>query len=405
MLSAGGLLLSPEKKRDDTCLYPSYDRKPTTRRITIPSTPFLFPVSWLLPRSYSSPSTTNSNNITPNSPTILQGIPLSLPLEIAFSSALWTKSGIPVYSIPLSFSSESSGGIDGWACERLKRNLEGSDEEVKERIRASFAIHQNAGEGLRRILGDRKKGGMNGSKKVIKLEKNALERSKEMRKGSFVLLLSGRDELEMVRKVACRFSGGFESSDSASSSQVFGEEFELGDRELRVVVADWGEEDQEREDNKEKNGEGECHLEVTPLIAKGSTTTKEVSSISLPLIDMLDSTIYPPPAFVLYLSDGQRAREFEEVLKWMGGMFGVRKGGERLSRVRMEKEAIAGGEGGKGRMTVVGIEKEEVRRAEWIGALPIEALRREFLLQPLPLFPCMILTLDDECSRLAYSSN
>ncbi|GAA5829833.1 hypothetical protein JCM5353_003427 [Sporobolomyces roseus] len=377
VLSAGGLSISTSSSRKtprsnpDTCIYPSHDtakkNKAISQRITVPSTPFLFPVAWLLPRSYSSPpSSSNSKEqtITPTSPTILQGIPLSLPLEIALTSALWTKSGIPVYALPLSLGSESNG-IDGWACERLKRNLEGSDEDgLKLRTRESFMVHKNGGEGLRRIQGDRKKGGVS-SKKAIKLEKNAMERAKEMRKGSFVILLSGREELEATRKVACRFSGGFDHSDD----EVLGGDFEVGDRELRVVVADWGERDQELEDQEN----GECHLEITPLTTAGSSSSDV--SISLPLIDMLDSSLYPPPAFVLYLSDGNRAREFEEVLKWMGGMFGVRRGGERLSRIRMEKEAIGGGEGNKGRMTVVGIEKEEVRRAEWIGALPIEALR------------------------------
>lgn len=324
--------------------------------------------------------------------TVLNRLPF---LEIGLSWALWTKSGIPTYAIPLPLLGggdgkkgveEEKGRVDGWVCERFKRNLRrtgelGVGEEGGggiEDVRRGYGEGKGGGEGLRRIKGDRLKGGAVGKTAKVATtstkEKNALERAKEMKKGSFVLLLSGKEELDAIRGIACRFARG-----GGSDSSEFGDELEesVGDRELRIVVADWnGREDQEWE-NREN---GLCHLEITPLAHSTATNGGGTeASISLPLIDMLDSTIEPTPAVVMYLSDGTRAREFEEVLKWMGGIFGVRKGGERVSRVRMEKESVQGGEGGKGRMTVIGIEREESSRADWIGALPIEALRREFL--------------------------
>jgi len=401
LLSAGGLSLSSPQ---DTCVYSSprlkIDSHPfesqhslLSQRISLPSTPFLLPTSWLLPRSYTSyPLTTTSSEeeetsrsrqISLNSPTILQGIPRlnSLPLEISLAFALWTKSGIPSFSLPIPLTRETvlgSGESDGWVCEKLKRNLQlGTTNDGKssgaaatvQLIRSGFSVSKGAGEGLRRISGDRKKGGSSSTTTFAGVSMNALERAKEMKRGSLVLLLSGKEELDVVRKLACRFATAGTTSSSASDffRGVGGQDESLleldsddGDRELMIVMADWDQESQS-EVNREENDS--CHLEIRPLLPPSSSTTVDsTTSISLPLIDMLDSKLDPAPAVVIYLSDGSRAREFEEVLKWIGGIFGVRKGGERISRVRMEKEAVNGGEGGKGRMTVIGIETEELKR-------------------------------------------
>ncbi|GAA6023267.1 hypothetical protein JCM11491_003892 [Sporobolomyces phaffii] len=430
IVSAGGLSLSSSSSATattrggrDSCMFPGghLDDEggagPVVQKVSIPSTAFLFATSYLFPRSYTNATRARgaglededegagTTTITATSPTMLQGVPhlSALPVEVALSWAAWTRSGIPTFALPLPLGRRDDGdgdGDDGGVCERLKKTLElpprrdddadeqGEGERTQarttrwqEEIRRGFGNEMVAGEGLRRIRGDRTKGG-GGTQAAARTasspkERNALERAKEMRKGSLVLLLSGRDELDAVRKIACRFAAGGATRPDSGFDPLGLEGG--GDRELRIVVADWN---GDRADGAIRGGENDelCHLEVIPLVSAttapgGDASRSADASISLPLIDMLDSQLDPAPAVVVYLADGQRAREFEEVLKWMGGIFGVRKGGERLSRVRMEKEAVAGGDEGNGRMTVIGIDRDEVARADWIGALPIEALR------------------------------
>ncbi|GAA6059230.1 hypothetical protein JCM10212_006623 [Sporobolomyces blumeae] len=412
LLSSGGLYISTSSVSspssglsitDMRCVHPAYSNaQKKTERISVPSTPFLLPTQWLLPRSHSSSPENEVDSISVRSPTVLQGLPLSsLPLEIAMSLALWTKSAIPAYAIPLPLAARTDSsdrtaksdlsGVDGWNCEKFKRSLEREptaatrSDGLLERVRQSFVERSGAGEGLKRIQGDRKKGGLrigSAASGKRKMATSVTERAHLMRKGSFVLLVSGRDEVEAVSKVACRFSNGVDEDDGfdVANQEGGGGRGDAGHhREVRIVASDW---DDERDGEwlrslhatDSAHGAGSCHLEVTPLT---TTATTPEASISLPLIDMLDTNLSPPPAFVLYLTDGPRAREFEEVLKWMGGIFSVKKGGERWSRVRAEKEAVGLTADGtdKGRMTVVGMSAEEARRAEWVGALPIEALR------------------------------
>ncbi|GAA5948347.1 hypothetical protein JCM3765_001381 [Sporobolomyces pararoseus] len=422
LLSSGGLSLSSSSSsssfggRGDECIYPSHDSSKggvgvgISEKISIPSTPFLLPTSWLLPQrsSSSSPDDDREISMIHSSSTIFQGIPklnqlTNIGIELSLSFSLWLKNGIPCYAlpIPLTITTEEEeeqgmkgGNLDGWVCEKLKRNLllNHSEEEEEEEgvisehfrsslesiVRNGFKESKRAGDGLRKIKGDKRKGGIissssGGGGRGISL--NALERAREMKKGSLVLLLSGKEDLDSVKKLACRFGA------TTGEEEVEEEELEdREDRELRIVVADW---DEDR-DKVWDDGEDElCHLEIIPLLPSSSTstttptTTTSETSISLPLIDILDSgKLDPAPGVVIYLTDGSRSREFEEVLKWIGGIFGVKKGGDRLSRLRMEKESVASGDGSsKGRMTVIGIESEELKRAEWIGALPIEALR------------------------------
>ncbi|GAA5865936.1 hypothetical protein JCM1840_006307 [Sporobolomyces johnsonii] len=397
LLSAGGLSLPPSSPSSPSssfssasCVFPALSSPATASLISVPSTPFLLPLSWLLPRSHSPSSSTSQNErpVTLTSPTILQGLPLaSLPLELALSSALWSKSAIPAYALPIPFGGSANDGaaaVDGWSCERLRRSLEGEDlGGDKALVRGMLSREKGAGEGLRRIKGDRKKGGMGGTSAAsgtrTSPSEEARERTRRMREGSFVLLLSGKEELEAARKVACRFAAGAddEVEDSAEGEDGAGRPH----RELRVVVADY---DPAQDRTRDSSG---CHLEITPLgLASSSnsdaddeseTANSSSASISLALVDLLETQISPSPAVVLYLTDGPRVREYEEVLRWLGGHFGTKKGGggERWSRVRTERELTRGGEQGRGRMTVVGMSKEEVGRAEWMGTLGIEALR------------------------------
>ncbi|GAA5972011.1 hypothetical protein JCM21900_001996 [Sporobolomyces salmonicolor] len=395
LLSAGGLSLrssspaSPSSSFSSaSCIFPALSSPATASPISVPSTPFLLPLSWLLPRSHTASSSPSQNErpITLTSPTILQGLPLaSLPLELALSSALWSKSAIPAYALPIPFGVSVNDGaaVDGWSCERLRRNLEGEDlRGEKALVRGMLSREKGAGEGLRRIKGDRKKGGMAGTANAgtrSSPSEEAMERTRRMREGSFVLLLSGKEELEAARKVACRFAAGADEEVEGGAGDEDGAE--RPHRELRVVVADY---DPAQDHTRDSMG---CHLDVTPLgllpsssdaDADSETANSSASaSISLALVDLLETRLSPSPAVVLYLTDGPRAREYEEVLRWLGGHFGAKKGGggERWSRIRAERELTRGGELGRGRMTVVGMGREELGRAEWMGTLGIEALR------------------------------
>ncbi|GAA5968407.1 hypothetical protein JCM11641_007627 [Rhodosporidiobolus odoratus] len=386
ILTAGGLSISSvsadqySQQIQGQCHYPALSPSPNSRLttpLTLPSLPFLLSTSWLLPVSPSRPSTS-----------ILQGLNTALPLEIALAGALWTKHAIPVFALPIPLSSSSStpysdpaAEIDGWACLRLKGSLQ-ADPGAADLFRPSSA----AGEGIRRLRasGDRRKGGaspdLEGEKRNRTPAEEADEgRSRLLRSGTMVLLLSGRDEVEAARGMACRFAAGLGSGGGGVDGEDGGVR-----TDLKVVVADYDLTEAERE----KARRSSCHLELTPLgVSPSSSSSSSPSSsssssttaepISLALVDLLDS-LDLPPAFVLYLSDGPRAREYEEVLRWMGGVFGTRKGGERWCRVKAERELLKGVQGkgkGRGRATVVGMKREEAKRAEWVGALELEALR------------------------------
>ncbi|GAA5935134.1 hypothetical protein JCM10213_000654 [Rhodosporidiobolus nylandii] len=378
VLTAGGLSLSPSvgPASGGKCIYPSL-RSPlsdrTSQPIHLPSLPFLLSTSWLLPTTPGKPSTS-----------ILQGLNTHQPLEIALSAALWTKHAIPVFALPIPLPSASvadAAGVDGWACERLRRFVLTAPS-----VGALFAPASAAGEGIRRLqaAGDARKGGLNPQARVGQktyIEEADEARSRLLQGGTVVLLLSGREELEAVRAVACRFAAGVGSAAAAN-----GDDDDDEDRlrtDLKVVVADYDLHESAREEARSSfsSFSPSCHLELTPLGASpppssSSSAQTTAEPVSLALVDLLD-TLDPAPAFVLYLTDGPRAREFEEVLRWMGGVFGVRKGGERWARVKAERELLKGvGESkGRGRPTVVGMRSAEVRKAEWVGALELEALR------------------------------
>lgn len=367
LLTAGGVAISASSSSDTRCIHPTSH----VERIAVPSLPFLLPTSWLLPRDPSRPDSTS----------ILQGLSTSLPVEIALTAALWTKHAIPTYAIPFP---SLDGAADATSCDRLKRNLDAFPAQKQ-----LFAAHHGAGEGLRRLQasGDRRKGGVKSEREKTLLERAEDERSRLLQTGTAVLLLSGEEELEVVRKMACRFAaragdarlaanagGGLDGEDDALRPPV---------QDFKIVITDYDTATFSSSAFSDADSPA-CHLDLTPLGPTPSPSSASSSEpISLALLDLLES-LSPTPGFILYLSDGPRAREYEEVLRWMGGRFGSRKGGERLGRVRTEREILnsaIGSEDGRGagraRPTVVGMSKEEARRAEWIGALDLEALRRK----------------------------
>ena len=385
----------------------------TAQRLTAPSLPFLAPTSWLLPRDPSRASTTS----------VLQGLATDLPLELALAAALWTKHAIPTFALPLvSADAPSSPALDGYACDRLQRSLATSP-----RVASLFEPAQGGGAGLRilQAAGDRSKGGAQARREWTLAERAEEQRARLLGTGTVVVLVSGRDELDAVRGLACRFAG-MAAGGSLAAAAAGDEDDERGPgssdggvrRDFKVLVADY-DPARERDEPPTASGSSSCHLDLTPIGAlpsrpsststsSSSTRTEPDEPVSLALVDALDA-LDPPPAFVLFLSDGTRAREFDEVLRWMGGFFGVRGGGaggtsggasgggggggERLSRVRAEREMLKGvgagaageGEGkageprGRGRPTIVGMTRSEAKRAEWIGALDLEALRRASL--------------------------
>ncbi|KAJ8292297.1 hypothetical protein OF846_004604 [Rhodotorula toruloides] len=364
LLTAGGIAIASYPSSDTRCVYPASH----TERITVASLPFLLPTSWLLPRDPTRPDATS----------ILQGLSTSLPIEVALSAALWTKHAIPTYAIPF----PSYASSDTVSCDRLRRNLDAFPAQKQ-----LFAAHYGAGEGLRRIQasGDRKKGGFRSGTEKTLLERAEDERSRLLQTGTAVLLLSGEEELEAARKMACRFAtrAGDARLAAAAASDLDDEEEAPRPpiQDFKIVIADYDTSTFSPSASSNSDSPA-CHLDLTPLgPAPSSTSASSSEPISLALLDILDS-LSPPPGFILYMSDGPRAREFEEVLRWMGGRFGSRKGGERLGRARAEREMLKGLVGseegptaGRGRPTVVGMSKEEAKRAEWIGALDLEALR------------------------------
>lgn len=433
LLSAGGLAFEhlplSHDDHSDTCAFPSRrggdhprtapDLTARSQRISIPTTPFLLPVSWLVPRDPTDPTHTSVvQGLSPASSGLNGGTEDGVDgsgVAGILAAALWTKHAIPAFALPLT-SDPSSGAsskkgpmaaVDGGACERLRAALR-RDENLApssssrsssstggNTLRDLFAPHLGAGEGLRlsRASGDRARGGLPfatpGSD--AETENSPLERAEElkseiMQTGTAVLLVSGEHELDAVRKLACRFaaqgvgqrgsvreeedeSTGF---DSARSGRDPRRDRRRVKRDLKVVVADLDLASRIEPPDSATS----CHLDLTPLRGGTLTSGTDGAAISVPLLELLDS-LNPAPAFVLYLTDSPRAREFEEVLRWQRGYFGPKQGQDRLGRVRAERAMLRGGEGGRIRPTVVAMSRDEVKRAEWIGALSLEALRRE----------------------------
>ncbi|KAK4703305.1 hypothetical protein P7C70_g2908, partial [Phenoliferia sp. Uapishka_3] len=304
LLSAGGLVLPiSSSSRLATCLVSdgSPDSLDRTAAIHAPSTPFLIQTEWLTPLS--------------------NGLRTDLPLEVGIALALWTKSGIPSFGIPVPWDE----GRRDFGCERLRRNVAGSEAKLGLLFRR---VKSSARTGP--VASETKEGGAEGDE--------------IQQDGTVVILLSGDDELELAHQLACGFAQ---------------------EQDLRVYVADSESAAQgphvffPTSTSDATSGGTRCHLDIHPL---GTGAPGE--SIQLAVIAELRKI--GKVELAIYVGDGARGREFGEVMKWSEGQFGVRMGGKRRSRARVEQE---------GGLVAIPLLKEDVVHSEWMSALPMEALR------------------------------
>lgn len=447
ILAAGGLSLADSaataatpaqhQQQDDLCVFPLRDEGGSSaslasmlsQRISIPTSPFLVPVSWLVPRDPSDPTHTSIVQGLAPSPGSRTGSDAEgIGIAGLLAAAMWTKHGVPAFALPLS--SKPTAAVreapDGGACARLRTVL-GRDGAALNGLfdsprtassgrgqRELFGPHVAAGEGLRlsQASGDRARGGARPVTSASPTDHAlaVLARSEEFKSellqtGTAVILVSGADELDAVRRLACRFAaqgvGRRASANEEADRAGPGQHDPRRDRprikrDLKVIVADL---DLATWDDSSTS----CHLDLTPLRGGTLTAGADGAGISIPLLDILES-LDPTPAFMLYLTDSPRAREFEEVLRWAKGYFGPKQGQERLSRVRAERAMLRGGADGRMRPTVVAMSKAEVRRAEWIGALSLEALRRKCITL-IRARPIECLTHACDLHRLPYSAH
>ena len=300
VLSTGGVLLPNSTTTESICVTTFDETTPLlrTKSIHFPSTPFLVRTDSLVKS--------------------MNGIRIDVPIEMAISLALWTKSGMPTFAIP----SSSSDSIVDYNCDRLRKAIEGEESKYF----AAFEKRLKAGEGAEE--------GTNG-------------------RGQVMLLLSGEDELELAHPLACEMA-------QSVDVRVYLADTEMTSVGQRIFFPA---EHSASSSAGGKKGNRRCHIEVHPL-----NPGEEVDSIPAKIVSEIDRL--GQVEVVIYLIGGERAREFGEVLKWVGGTFGGREGGKR------RKVAV---EEGESEIVVIGLPKEEVQFSEWLGALPIEALRRQSL--------------------------
>jgi hypothetical protein len=292
--------------------------------VHVPSTPSLLQSTWLA--------------------LVTHGLRTDIPLEAALALALWTKAGIPAFALPLTIETPQTHADFG--CERLKRALQ-----LKERSLGQFwgVEFGPAGGGLR---ARRKAEAAAKTKTEDELRRAGWPRSE----GAIVVLVSGKDELKLVRPLACGLS-------------------ERPDLDVRIYLADRDDDDDAAsvadgayipDKGAEDESPQRCHLDLRPL---GTGTVGE--SVSIALVDEFDKI--GRVEVVIYASDGVRAREFDEVLKWQGGVFapGQSGGGPRRTRQQAEDQSAQGG------TVVISLTKDEIVSADWLSALPLAALRRE----------------------------
>lgn len=332
VLSSGGLILPtlalappatcvPRKAPGDQAAAHGLDQ---TVPIHVPSTPSLMQSTWL--------------------PLVTHGLRTDIPLEAALALALWTKSGIPAYALPVSSESSSPSDHD-FGCERLKRALQ-----TRERSLGQFWSDEigPAGGGLR---ARRKAAASLAAKSEDELRRAGWPRAD----GAVVVLVSGREELEVVRPLACGLS-------------------ERPDLDVRIYLADRGDVSSADvldggyvpDKGAEEGSTQRCHLDLRPL-----GTGAAAESVSILLVDEFDKLDRVEVA--IYASDGARAREFDEVLKWQGGVFAPGRGGGGERRTRAQAE----GKSAQGATTVISLSKSEIAFTDWLSALPLSAMRRE----------------------------
>ncbi|KAI5475594.1 glycosyl transferase family 2 protein [Pseudohyphozyma bogoriensis] len=293
VLSAGGLVLPvlPSSQQQPTCS--SAATHDHTTSLHFPTTPFLVETSWL--------------------GSLSNGIRTDLPLEVGIALALWRKSAVPSFGIPIEVDEQKKE----WGCERVKRELEG---------------HEGLGGAFRRRAAE-----VGEENAEAGLGEGDTVREKE---GVVVLLLSGDDELDAAHELACELAG---------------------EKDVRIFVAD----SESHVGGPQAIFRGKrCHLDVQALGADLPGGSSETESVQLMVVREFD--LLPKVEVVIYVVDGGRGREFGEVMKWSEGVFPVRMGGKRRSKKVAEKD---------GGTVVIPLVKEDLEKSDWIGALPIEALR------------------------------
>ena len=294
VLGIGGMLLPNSTTTESICATTLDEDTPLlrTKSIHFPSTPFLVRTDSLVQS--------------------MNGIRIDVPIEMAISLALWTKSGMPTFAIPLS----ASDSMVDYNCDRLRRAIVG--EEMK--YYAAFERRTKMGE-----AGE----------------------EKSRREGQVMILLSGEDELELAHPLACEMA-------QSVDVRVYLADSEMASVGQRIFFPA---EHSSSSNAGGKKGNRRCHIDVHPL-----NPGEEVDSIPAKIVSEIDRL--GQVEVVIYLIGGERARELGEVLKWVGGTFG----GKRKKGVVEE---------GESEIVVIGLPKEEVQFSEWLGALPIEALRRQ----------------------------
>ncbi|KDE08140.1 hypothetical protein MVLG_01621 [Microbotryum lychnidis-dioicae p1A1 Lamole] len=281
-----------------------------SKRIHIPTTPFLVQTSWMK--------------------AISNGIRTDMEIEAAIPLGLWTKAGIPAYALPVPFVPQLASSTFG--CERLKRALQdvGTDRRIGPLFRAEAAGGGGLGFASSQAYGSRA------------IDDPFVAGKKFARDlGAIVILLSREEELADASVLAC---GLAQENDVRVYVADLPRGKRSGGRRILFDDADTG---------------AHCHMNVRPL---GSG--KEGDSVSLAVLDELDNV--GRVAVAIYLADGHRGREFEEVLKWNRGILGKGRGGRRRTKKEMEAESAT---------VIISLDKHEMQVADWIAALPLDALR------------------------------
>lgn len=253
-------------------------------------------------------------------PDILNGLRTDVPVEMAISLALWTKRGMPTFAIPLG---ETEAVVD-YSCERLRKAIEGEESKYY----AAFEMGHRIVDG--------------GSEAT------------EEKRGQVMMLLSGEDELELAHPLACGLAQSLDV-------RVYLADTDTTAVEQRIFFPPEHSSSSSSAGSNGKKGSWRCHLEVSPL-----NLGDEADSIPGKIVSEIDRLGQVEVA--IYLTGGERAREFSEVLKWVGGTFGIGQGGKRRKSAAEE---------GEREIIVIGLPKEEVQFSEWLGALPLDALRRQ----------------------------
>ena len=271
--------------------------------IHAPSSPFLVQSTWLA------------------APQIANGARTDLAYELALSLALWRKAGVPAFAIPVDRAEGS--------CVRLEEQFTADD---AAKLGSLFAAEQAAGEALSED-GATEAGANKGPGKVKVPKPGKVHPAVPMdHHGAIVLLVSGVEELRAARPLACALAGR---------------------HDLRVLLAD-----AEVDSNWDKTEV--CHLAITVLRPKSAR-----DSVSLRLAATLDSI--RDVDLAVYAQESVRAREWDEVLRWRGGVFGPAHGGKWRSREQQEQ---------LGGTVVVVLKTDELSQAEWMGALDMGALKQ-----------------------------